>query len=439
MIAAVVNEAYQQLYRDAQAMCGGEPLWLAEARASAWQVFAQRGMPSMREEAWKYTDLRVLGAQNFTLAKPEIVFEDVDLGGVSSLQDSYRMVFVDGIYRAACSSADFPDGVMLLHGSAAWQYVQSLWMQRREQILAQPLLALTQALLSECCVVVVAAGVKVCKPIELIYVAGHQPNVTTHIQTLVVLEAGAQAALVESYGSVGDNMAWTSVHTAIQLGAQARLDSSFNQEVNEKSFVTTRLDVTMQRDSTWDAHDVNLGARLARREIVCQLAGEGAQTQWGGVALLNGRQHADYQLRWEHRVPNTKSDTKFRTVLAERSRGVFNGHIKVFADAQKTDAQLNNKNLLLSADAEIDTKPQLEIDADDVKCAHGATVGQMDEMVFHYMRSRGIDAATARSLLIYAFASELLPMRHEVLRRHAQQAMLAKLPQGDALREVMAL
>ncbi|RME32458.1 MAG: Fe-S cluster assembly protein SufD, partial [Gammaproteobacteria bacterium] len=233
------------------------------------------------------------------------------------------------------------------------------------------------------------------------------------------LGEGAGATLLETHAGSGGEACFANLLTGVLLGEGARLDHLRLQYESEAAFHFSSTGARLQRDSRYLNHNLCLGARLNRNDIAVELAGEGAAVELHGLTLGGGRSHLDNHTRVDHLAPHTTSAENYKAVLGDRARGVFNGKVVVHPGAQKIVAGQSSRNLLLSAGAEMDTKPELEIYADDVQCHHGATVGQLDELALFYLRSRGVPEAEARAMLIHAFAGEVLrAIDHEGLRRH---------------------
>jgi Fe-S cluster assembly protein SufD len=243
--------------------------------------------------------------------------------------------------------------------------------------------------------------------------------------------------VIESYIGLEDaaeNL--TNAVTEIILHAGAALEHYRVQQESVQGYHVSSVHVQQEASSRYESHVIALGGALSRTDIETRLAAAGAETVLNGLYMAGGRQHVDHHTRIDHLAPHTRSAEYYRGVLAGRARAVFNGKVVVHPDAQKTDAHQTNANLLLSADAEVDTKPELEIYADDVKCSHGATVGQLDEDALFYLRARAIDLETARSLLTYAFAEDIISrMRFKPIRERLSRLVLGRLPEQELIRE----
>jgi Fe-S cluster assembly protein SufD len=298
-------------------------------------------------------------------------------------------------------------------------------------------LALNTALPSDGVLIHVPDGVEVTLPISLLFAsaAGAVPAGSCP-RNLIILGRNAAATVIECYTGSADGEYLTNAVTEASLGDGARLDHHRLQQEGDHAFHVANLTVAQGRDSRLVSHAYSLGAALSRNEVDVRLAAPGAETVLRGLYIAGGRQHMDHHTRIDHAVPCTRSDEHYRGVLDGHGRAVFNGKVIVHKDAQKTDARQSNANLLLSDDAEVDTKPELEIYADDVKCSHGASIGRLDDDMLFYLRSRAIPAATARSLLIFAFADEVLrDVTFAPMRSRLEQRVLGRLPDAALLRE----
>jgi Fe-S cluster assembly protein SufD len=281
-----------------------------------------------------------------------------------------------------------------------------------------------------------AAGVALDAPVHALFVTTRD-DVVAHPRNVVVAEAGAQAFVIEHHVSAGAASYVTNAVTQIDAGPNANVGHCKLQQEAMRAFHIAGVHAMQARSSHFESQSIALGAALARADIATVFADEGCEAALAGLYLASGRQHVDHHTLVDHAKPHGTSRELYKGVLDDGARGVFNGKIVVRPNAQKTDAHLANHNLLLSKSAEIDTKPELTIDADDVKCSHGATVGQLDETALFYLRSRAIDPVTARALLTYAFAHDVVErIRLAPLRKALERTLLARLPQAERLREL---
>ncbi|MBS94379.1 MAG: Fe-S cluster assembly protein SufD [Gammaproteobacteria bacterium] len=392
----------------------------------ALEAFAGKGFPTTRLENWKYTDVRKLAA-----SYPEWLRTAPDETATPDLEplvgpDSVRISFVDGIYRPDLSTAgDLPPGIFA--GSVSELLSVEPALEDKLGKLAQDsdsaFVALNTAFAGDALAIVLPDNVELQKPI---YVRFHSSTSQLGTQPRVMVELGARsrATLIEHYTS-GHEAIVNSV-TEIRCLENAALNYYKVQDEHTDSWHTAAQYVELARNAKLTSMHLDTGAGLARNELHVRLAGPAANADCKGLFMGSNNQHIESRINIEHAAPETQSRERFRGILADKARGVFNGRIYVEPQAQKTAAELTNRNLLLSKGAEIDTKPELEIYADDVKCAHGSSTGQLDENSLFYLMSRGIEHDEARSILVEAFAGELLgDTGIEAIARKAQQSLRA--------------
>lgn len=385
---------------------------IARLRQEAIHRFAEMGFPTSRAEEWKYTNVAPVGKIRFQPARPGLRAEQLaripgaDLGGS-------RLVFVNGRWSPKLSTLEelAPEvnlsslAAVLENGSA----VVEEHLARYAAWQNHAFVALNTAFIHDGAVVEIPKSLVLEKPIHLLYVTtAGTPAAVAHPRTLVVVGPGAQAKIIETYLGLGAGVYFNNAVTEIITGENAVLDHYRFQGENDKAFHIATLQVHQSRNSTFTSHNLCLGGALVRNDINAVLAGEGVSCTLNGLYVARQRQHVDNHTLIDHACPHGSSRELYKGILDGHATGVFNGTIMVRKDAQKTDSVQNNRNLLLSADALINTKPQLEIYADDVKCTHGATIGQLDKEALFYLHTRGIEQEQARSLLIYAFASEII-------------------------------
>ena len=417
--------------------------WLDRSRESALDAFATSGFPTPRHEDWKYTRVTAIEKRSFKFAQQNgihVQARDVERFHLGALECE-QLVFVDGRYVDALSNRNLVDGgarITTLESAmnASSQLLES-HLGHYADITGQPFCALNTAFMTDGAVIHVKNRGAGKLPVHLLFIASRE-GVVAHPRSLVVAEAGSQTTVLESYTSLVDGCYFTNALTEIALMEEAQVDHYKLQAESTKAFHVATLQVQQGRDSQFASHSISFGGQLVRNDINVLLDGEGAECTLNGLFMASGRQHVDYHTRIDHAKPNGTSEEIYKGILDGRARGVFNGRVKVHPDAQKTDAHQSNKNLLLSRDAEIDTKPELEIYADDVKCSHGATVGQLDEQSLYYLRSRGIGESQARSLLTYGFAKDILDRIDLVpLREKLTDELLKRMPNAEQLREIV--
>ena len=382
-----------------------------ELRQTSMRRFAELGFPGPREEAWRFTDLAPLLATPFRpaggTANPA-QFAALAKGPLKACQ----VAFVDGRYAPQFSSLDLPPGVRVTTLATVLQETP----KRAEPYLGtlaaggrRPFAALNTAFMADGAFVHVARDVKAEQPIHLLFLSSfHGDPYVTHPRVLVVLEQGASAVVVESHLGPAGGTYFTNAVAELHLAPGSSLELCKVQRESREAFHVATMEARLARGARLLHHSISFGARLARNDFGVLLAEEGADVELNGLFEVGGQQVADHHTRIEHAAPHTTSRELYKGVLDGRGRGVFDGSILVRPKAQKTSAVQASKNLLLSADAVVHTKPQLEILANDVKCKHGATIGQLDRDKLFYMRSRGLGLEEARRLLIHAFASEII-------------------------------
>jgi Fe-S cluster assembly protein SufD len=410
-----VIESYLRAFERTSAADGAAPDWARSMRLSAITRFEALGFPSTANEDWHFTSVAPIAEREFTLLpapKHDVTADQLAPFSFGS-GDWHTLVFVNGRYDAALSStASLPDGVTLLPLPQAYEELPLVVEQYLGKIAAyegQTFTALNTAFLEDGAVLHVGREVEVARPIHLLYVTdAGTTNGASQPHNLIVLDRFAKATVIETYAGLGNGSYFTNTVTEAVVGDGATLTHLKLQRESEKAHHVGTLDVRQARDSHLVSFSFATGAALSRTNIYTELRGEGCGATLNGLYLGDGDQHIDHQTRIEHVEPNCYSRELYKGILDGSAHGVFNGKVYVHPEAQKTDGKQTNNTLLLSEKAQIDTKPQLEIFADDVKCTHGATVGRLDETSLFYMKSRGINARTARELLTYAFAADVL-------------------------------
>lgn len=407
--------------------------WLDAARQENRAAFAAGGLPDTRVEAWKYTALRGLGQRSFASgdagAQTRVVDPSTwDLPGVAGV----RLVFVNGGFRADLSAQDrLPAGLSLQPLSRALQGDAEplrFALSRHYRDVGDAFAQVNAASASDGVVLRVAAHVKIDQPVQLVFV-GAEAEIAWHARNVIELGEGAELSLVEHHVGSGEPSQLATLVSDIELRDGAQLHHVMLQDASIGTNLVRRSSLRLHARAQATLHVLELGGALVRHDLRAELIGDSAQLHTRGVFMPHGRQHVDTQLAIRHQALNTTSTSTWRGVANDRARGVFRGAIVVAPGADGSDASLSNKNLLLSPGAEIDTKPELEIYADEVKAAHGATVGQLDERSLFYLRSRGIPLAEARALLTTAFCRAVLnDLPNEMLREHLSALLIAQLP-----------
>ncbi len=408
--------------------------WLTELRATAMARFAATGFPTTRDEAWHYTSLAPVERVAFAPPGAQCIGLDGDdlAPYLLAPEADARLVFVNGrLAPSLCHLSSLSAGVRAAGlAEAVEQWPEAVARHLGRLLPADdPIAALNTAFAGDGALLFVEAGADG-GTIELLFLttaATTTPPLFAAPRNLLVLGANSRATVVESHLALGTTTAFSDPATEIDLGDGARLD--YLRLVHEPgAFHTGTVAATQTRDSRLHAHLLALGGRICRTDLATRLAGPGAEARLAGLALAGGRDHLDLTTRIDHAAVATRSREQVRQIVAGRGRGCFSGLVHVHPGAQQTDARLANANLLLSDRAEADTRPQLLIYADDVKCSHGATVGRLDDEALFYLRARGVDEQEARQLLTTAFAAEATTtIADPALRRAVGERTTARL------------
>jgi Fe-S cluster assembly protein SufD len=417
----------------------GEPGFLAERRLRAADRFTELGLPTRSWEEWRFTGVSQLGETRWSVAEPAPRPAGLD---PQPLAGGHRLSVVDGWLAPELSRLDgLPDGVVAVSLAEAVRRRPELiepHLARHVALGDHPFAALNAARFRDGVLLWVPAGTILDRPVELQLVATpHQHPTLTLPRILIVAGRGSQATVVQrSVGGSADS--FTCAVTEVVLEDGAVLDHAAVVEDDHGATHISAIEVRQGRDSALRSGVFALGAGLLRSDLAVTLDGTGADAALDGLYLASGRQHVDNHLLVRHSVPACTSRQLYKGILDGSSRAVFNGRIVVAKGAQKTDARQSNRNLLLSASALAQSNPQLEILADDVRCTHGSTIGRLDEDALFYLRSRGLDRASAESLLTWAFAAEIVDRaRVPALRELLRRAVLARLPSSQLAEEAM--
>jgi Fe-S cluster assembly protein SufD len=426
-----VSEAVlQDLELRAGAIIADGPVWLEPVRRAAAERFAAVGFPTARDEEWRFTPITPIARTNWHQAPAVAARLPADRLApfVFGHPEWSTLVFVNGAYSRVLSRvSELPRGVLVGSLAEALRGDGSLLeahLTRHAPIEGSPFTALNTAGFRDGGLVHVPAGLDLDRPVHFVYLTtADAEGVAIHPRNLIVVERGARAAVIESYVTlVPDGLYWTNPVTEVAAAAGSWLEHTRIQRESERAYHVGLTQVNQQRDSHYRSFSMAMGAALARHNLHVRLNDENIETLMYGLYLTRGDQVVDNHTAIFHDQPNCRSWEVYKGVLDGRSRAVFNGKVLVQPAAQKTDAKQTNRNLLLSDLAKVDTKPQLEIFADDVKCTHGATVGRLDDTALFYARSRGIPQDSAERLLTYAFAAEVIeevalePVRDELDR-----------------------
>jgi Fe-S cluster assembly protein SufD len=411
-----------------------EPAWLSGLRQKGIDHFAEAGFPTTRDEEWRFTSVAPIADRPYVPARDgrsEVTTEQVK--GWTGGLDGCRFVLVNGVYAPEFSGGELPPGVRVaslgavLTGSPA---AVEPYLGRFAAPDRQAFTSLNTAFLRDGAFVWIPPGTIVEQTISLLFVSASPETASvSHPRVLIVAGDRSQARIVEGYAGPHGQEYFTNAVTEVVVGAGAVLEHYKLQRESQRACHVGAMYVHGTRDSVFASYSIAFGGELVRNEIVAVLDGDGGDYTLDGLYLADGRRLVDNHTTIDHAKPHCGSRELYKGILGGHGRAVFNGKIIVRPRAQKTDAKQTNKALLLSDAAQIDTKPQLEIFANDVKCTHGAAIGQLDEDALFYLRTRGLDLQQARGLLIHAFAGEVLDrIRLEPLRKSLEAHLLSALP-----------
>ena len=433
-MAIAADQTQSWLDQHAAAPLIGQGLgWLDSLRTAALQRFAESGLPGVRDEQWRYTNLRALKSQLYMHTMPG--FSNVSVAACSRP----RLVFVNGHYAAELSSLN--------------EGIQGVTFVDLEQALAQQTLPMqdyfsqtlpieqhgfTELNTAYChggYVIHLASGAVAGKVLEVLFLstaADHQtPANISHTRNFIIAEPNSQCRVIERHVGDADSVYLHNTVTEVIAGENAHIDHYKIQQESSQAFHIGGVFMQQSSNAQVTTHNIALGSLVARNDVNTSLNGEGGHIEMNGLVFGRGRQHVDNHTEVHHIVANCSSDEHYKSILDDHSRSVFRGRIVVAQDAQLTNADQQNNNLLLSRDAEADSKPQLEIYADDVTCSHGATVGQLDPNSLFYLRSRGIDEQSAIALLTFAFANEIVErIKIDSVREELTQLIAGALLSG---------
>jgi Fe-S cluster assembly protein SufD len=425
------------------------PDWLQSLRAQGMARFEALGFPTTKNEDWHFTSVAPIAERMFHVAMTSEtgISSEGSTAGMVARADLERftfdqpawhtLVFVNGEFSADLSSyAGLGEKVRV--NSLAKAIRSGIGRPERHlgkiaEFSGHAFTALSTAFIRDGAFVELQADAVVDQPIHLIFVSEGEGEAVSHPRNLIVAAPNSRATIIESYVSIRDSCYFTNAVTEIALGEGARIDHYKIQRESEKAYHVGTTQIRQERDSQLHSFSFAVGGSLARTNIYTSLDGAAATCTLNGLYLTDGVQHIDNQTSIEHIAPNCPSHEIYKGVLDGRSHGVFNGKVYVHPEAQKTDGKQSNNNLLLSPNARVDTKPQLEIFADDVKCTHGATVGRLDEVAMFYLNSRGIGRETARMLLTYAFAADVLEtIELQPMKEHLERMVLSRFAGSES-------
>lgn len=427
---------YLQQFKDVETRTReAEGSWLSQLRRRAIEDFSSAGFPTTHQEEWRYTNVDPILATQFRPApdtanglSPERLSPFTLGTGIGSL-----LTFVNGRFSKKLSQlGSLPPGVRVESLAAALGNGSSdleLYLGRHAETNGHPFAALNTAFLDDGALVVIPADVDLKEPIQIVFTTTPGDAVVTHPRVLIVGGKNSRASIVESYVGFGDRPYFTNAVTEIVAQDNSAIEHCRMLQEGSGSYHVSTTQSHLDRDSSVVSHNYVLGGSLVRNHVNSVLDAEGAESTLYGLYVIADRQHVDNHTRIDHAKPHCSSREIYKGILDGQSRGIFNGRVIVRPDAQKTDAKQTNRNLLLSREALADTNPELEIYADDVKCTHGATIGQLDEDALFYLRSRGLSEEAARNVLIYAFAGELVDaVKLAPAREYLKKLLHERLP-----------
>ncbi len=414
-ISAGTPDRWQAFYEHFEGRVqAASPAWLGNLRRAGNAHFAELGFPTTDDEEWRFTNVKPI--VELEPASPpadaKVSLREIAPFTYGNLV-AQRLVFVDGRYRPELSShGSNGEGVKAISLADAVHTEEETLRQhlgRYARYDDNAFAALNISMLEDGALIAIAAGHAALEPIFLLFISTGQVNgAVTHPRILVVANERSEAKVIEKYVSLGDQPHFTNAVVELVLAESARLEHCKIQDESLNAFHVATIQVHQERNSHLLTHSISLGAGIARNNVIPVLDAEGCECTMNGLYLGRERQLVDHHTTIHHAKPNCNSHEFYHGILDGKSQGVFNGKIFVRPDAQKTDAKQTNRNLLLSEEASINTKPQLEIFADDVKCTHGATVGQLEDEHIFYLRTRGIGLENARRMLVHAFASDIV-------------------------------
>ena len=421
---------YQTQYAQLAAQLpGADNIGLSALRSKAMKQVEQLGFPTRKHEDWKYTAIDSLLSQRFHSMQQLQLLEHAQILPFLLPDCCALLVFYNGLLQPTLTRIDPKvTGLTLLDLRTALNNPQLDVADRlSNQVITHGFTALNTALMNDGYVLQVAANAQLLAPIQIIYLT-EQADLHTQYRNLIRLENFAEAVVVETFVGAQTQAYFTNTVTQVELADNAKLSHIKIQCESLSGYHVGTVFSKQQRNSEFNSFSLAVGGALVRSDVETDLLGEGAKCDFNGLYIASGKQHIDHHTRISHAIAHGSSREHYRGIITGQAHAVFNGKVIVAEDAQKTNAEQSNKNLLLSPHAKIDTKPQLEIFADDVRCAHGATVGQLDPQAIFYLQSRGLTEANSRQLLIHAFADDSIEaIKHDPIRQQIRSLVNAKL------------
>ena len=429
MTEGLVKETiYSEFFK--KTLTGKEPGWLKDLREKAFAYFTKNGFPVVQNEEWKYTNVASIAREDFAFSEPPAAAA----GGSDLVFDESRtsvLVFVNGIFDRNLSNLDaLKDATILSFSEAsAHEKFGEIFKSKLASLVdfeKNGFTALNTAFIGEGAFLFIPKNAKIAAPGQFLFLTDEGKLAFPRV--LIVAEAHAEATIIETYTRSEETKYLTNAVIEISLGDEAKIKHTRVQRESHEAFHVGTTGAETGRGSIYDSTNITLGARLSRHDVSVKFNAEGGEAFVDGLYMVGGSQHADTHSIIDHQMPNCRSHQTYKGIVDGKARAVFNGKVFVRENASGTDAQQSNKNLLLSNDARVDTKPQLEIFNDDVKCAHGATVGQLEEEELFYLLSRGLNESLARNLLTYGFAEEVInKIEIESIKKQLDEAVLNRL------------
>lgn len=440
-MSSTVEHYLSEFQNNETALPGQQTNWLKTYRNDAINRFSDLKFPGIKNESWKYTRTAPIEKHHYAVTTQsciQLMRDDIETNLIS---DCYDIVFVNGLYTPQLSTKTHPSTFSI-------QNIASVLSESPDQlatVLTQKTVlqnnvfnALNAAFMIDGAYIQIEDNAIIDKPIQIVYIATQQSNpVFCQPRNIILAGKNSQATIIENYASMGESNHFTNAVSEIKLAENAQLEHCKIQLECQKSYHIAQIHSHQKRGSHFKSHSFALGGLITRNEITTLMTEPGCECTLNGLYIGKGRQHIDHQTDIQHLQPHCTSNERYKGILDDRSRAVFSGKVQVHPDAQKTISMQSNANILLSKHAEIDTKPMLEIYADDVKCAHGATVGQLNEDEIFFLQARGIDLTNARTLLTYAFAAEMVgQISNHNIADYLTSKLQDHLPNGNAIKEL---
>ncbi len=427
-----VCDAFIRDFQNLEAQLNGQSSTpFHEKRVRAITTFAELGFPNMRQEKWKYTSIAPLLKEKFQLASAHKITEKALQPFLINGLEENRVVFVNGYFDKALSKYDMPPGVLIAGLDEAYHSHAALideHLGKYLQIDEQPFAALNTAFARDGILIHIPQNTVIEKPLHLLFISDvDERPFHSHPRNLIILEQGSQLSLVESHHTLSPDVYFNNFVTEIIVGPNAKLDHIKIQDESKAAYHFAATQAKVARDAVFNSTGIDLGGAILRNDINIEFTGENAEAQLLGFYYATGTQLMDNHTFIDHAVPHCNSNELFKGFLDDKSHGVFNGAVLVRPDAQKTNAFQQNQAILISKNATIDAKPELEIFADDVLCSHGATIGELQDDHLFYLRSRGIGEEMAKAMLHIAFANDIFErIKIDAVREKLEAEIIAR-------------